>query len=232
MKRMISTFWAIAMVLSFACMAQATAFNAQWAIGAGQASALESTFLSSGVFTTEGFEGLETGTTGTFKVGFGTIFSSGYVSDNKGLQVGTGEYAVEGSHFFSDGDLKGLQPKHDIAMTFNAPATKVGFYATDLMDIGGKVILSFGNSQTGDSASFNLFDMLGALKSGSLVYFALSSTIPFDSMLFATSAGDGFGIDNVSVGTSPTPVPGALWLLGSGLIGLVGVRRVASVRKV
>jgi hypothetical protein len=24
---------------------------------------------------------------------------------------------------------------------------------------------------------------------------------------------------------SPTPIPGAIWLLGSGLVGLVGIRR-------
>ncbi|QJB56934.1 hypothetical protein [Pseudodesulfovibrio sp. zrk46] len=36
-------------------------------------------------------------------------------------------------------------------------------------------------------------------------------------------AGDGFDINAVSV--SPTPIPGAALLLGSGLIGLVGIRR-------
>ncbi|BDQ34767.1 VPLPA-CTERM sorting domain-containing protein [Pseudodesulfovibrio portus] len=34
---------------------------------------------------------------------------------------------------------------------------------------------------------------------------------------------DGFDIDAVKV--NPTPVPGAVWLLGSGLVGLVGLRR-------
>ena len=31
--------------------------------------------------------------------------------------------------------------------------------------------------------------------------------------------------DNVYFGTSAVPIPGAVWLLGSGLIGLVGIRR-------
>lgn len=39
-------------------------------------------------------------------------------------------------------------------------------------------------------------------------------------------SGYGLAIHTVnSVDTMPTPVPGAIWLLGSGLIGLVGLRR-------
>ncbi|WP_419779396.1 VPLPA-CTERM sorting domain-containing protein [Maridesulfovibrio sp.] len=37
------------------------------------------------------------------------------------------------------------------------------------------------------------------------------------------SSGDGFDINAVSV--SPTPIPGAIWILGAGLAGLIGVRR-------
>ena len=37
------------------------------------------------------------------------------------------------------------------------------------------------------------------------------------------SNGDGFDINAVSV--SPTPIPGAIWILGVGLAGLIGVRR-------
>ncbi len=34
-----------------------------------------------------------------------------------------------------------------------------------------------------------------------------------------------WGLDNVIVEIDPVPIPGAVWLLGSGLIGLVGLRR-------
>lgn len=34
-----------------------------------------------------------------------------------------------------------------------------------------------------------------------------------------------FGADNIKVTGNPVPVPAAVWLLGSGLIGLAGVRR-------
>ncbi|WP_421902326.1 VPLPA-CTERM sorting domain-containing protein [Maridesulfovibrio sp.] len=39
--------------------------------------------------------------------------------------------------------------------------------------------------------------------------------------------GDGFDINAVSV--TPTPIPGAVWLLGAGLVTLVGVRRKMGV---
>jgi len=34
-----------------------------------------------------------------------------------------------------------------------------------------------------------------------------------------------YHLDNVDVEATPTPIPAAFWLLGSGLMGLVGVRR-------
>lgn len=45
----------------------------------------------------------------------------------------------------------------------------------------------------------------------------------FNSIVFSIQGGDTLAISSVEV--SPTPIPGAVWLLGSGLIGLVGVRR-------
>jgi len=32
-----------------------------------------------------------------------------------------------------------------------------------------------------------------------------------------------FGLDDVDV--SPVPIPGAVWLLGSGVVGLIGLKR-------
>ena len=37
-------------------------------------------------------------------------------------------------------------------------------------------------------------------------------------------------VDNVTVTASPVPVPAAIWLLGSGLFGLAGLRRRQSAR--
>lgn len=46
--------------------------------------------------------------------------------------------------------------------------------------------------------------------------------------LLGTGKSDSYGalVDNISlVQTSPTPVPGAVWLLGSALVGLIGFKR-------
>jgi hypothetical protein len=46
-------------------------------------------------------------------------------------------------------------------------------------------------------------------------------------LTFQLNAGDeDIAIDNIQVeGVSPVPVPAAVWLLGSGLVGLIGLRR-------
>ncbi|MDO9083600.1 MAG: VPLPA-CTERM sorting domain-containing protein, partial [Humidesulfovibrio sp.] len=40
----------------------------------------------------------------------------------------------------------------------------------------------------------------------------------YNDFIFAIS-------DTAPAGTTPTPIPGALWLLGSGLMGLMGIKR-------
>lgn len=48
--------------------------------------------------------------------------------------------------------------------------------------------------------------------------------LPSDVYMGAAANGDGFDVNAVSA-QAATPIPGAVWLLGSGLIGLVGIRR-------
>lgn len=49
------------------------------------------------------------------------------------------------------------------------------------------------------------------------------------ALAFAFNAGDGYTLTNNSFGVqvSAVPIPAALWLFGSGLLGLVGLRRKA-----
>lgn len=59
-------------------------------------------------------------------------------------------------------------------------------------------------------------------------FFGISSSTAFTTIEFRGIANDGFGMDNVMYSTAPVsavPVPAAVWLFGSGLIGLAGIAR-------
>jgi hypothetical protein len=50
------------------------------------------------------------------------------------------------------------------------------------------------------------------------------------TLLFTSTNTGNFHLDNVSVTPlTPTPIPAAAWLLGSGLMGLFGIRRKEKV---
>lgn len=51
-----------------------------------------------------------------------------------------------------------------------------------------------------------------------------SEVVPLEYSGFLVSLTD-LGGGNYRVSMTPTPIPGALWLLGSGLLGLIGLRR-------
>ena len=46
-----------------------------------------------------------------------------------------------------------------------------------------------------------------------------------DFSIVAPSGGDGWALDYAELTINPVPIPGAVWLLGSGLVGLAGLRR-------
>jgi hypothetical protein len=45
----------------------------------------------------------------------------------------------------------------------------------------------------------------------------------YDKSFYVQHGGGGF--DSIKLNVSPVPIPGTLWLLGSGIIGIVGIRR-------
>jgi len=58
-------------------------------------------------------------------------------------------------------------------------------------------------------------------------FFGFQTDTPFTTIEFVTSSIirelDGYSLDNVAF--SPIPIPGALWLFGSGLLGLIALSR-------
>ena len=53
---------------------------------------------------------------------------------------------------------------------------------------------------------------------------AIASSINVVSVT-ASSTYSGWNVDNIVLEANPVPIPGAVWLLGSGLIAMVGIRR-------
>lgn len=210
--------------------ADITGHPAAFGTAAEAFTAFSSQFATIQTETFEGFGGLLNQTNHSLPTAFGTITSgdAGYIGSTATLQATYDETPLAGSqYYFSNGTPGQAQPKGDFTLNLNVAHHALGFYATDWHDQGGTVILDI-SGKNGDGTrwteSINVLDLTGTMASGSLTYFAFLSDLAFDTVVFYASDGDGYGIDNLSIG-APTPIPGAIWLLGSGLVGLVGLRR-------
>jgi hypothetical protein len=99
------------------------------------------------------------------------------------------------------------------------PVTSVGFWVTDFGD-GLPGSISFTNN-AGDSITV----VTSPLPNGNELFFGLiNDSSAFTSFsLVKTSQADGYGLDRMFL--SQVPIPPALWLFGSGLLGFVGMAR-------
>ena len=166
---------------------------------------------------------------GGLDIAFGKFTSTsqngaGYIASKASIQGGTGETPID-TLYLSNGDpTSRTGTKGDLTLTLDGSYRALGFYATDWHDVGGSVELVLNGEGWTDTVTIEVRDYIGNLDSDTMVYFSFYSDLAFNSVIFKASGQDGYGIDNLSVG-APTPIPGAAWLLGSGLIGLVGLRR-------
>ncbi len=196
-----------------------------WGVG-GDASSLENSYLANGILAQETFEsGFAYGDTGDLTLSLGTLKGNGYVSNTTGVQAPeTGEHNVTpgGQYYYSDGNFGTTAGvKNPFSIELFAPTDTLGFYIIDPNDIGGTFTFTVSNSVTGASATFTLSGNPG---NAADLYFVLTSDWDFDTISFVTTVNtnDGIGIDDISI--AKTPIPGAVWLLGTGLLGLLGLR--------
>ncbi|WP_323750770.1 PEP-CTERM sorting domain-containing protein [Marinobacter sp.] len=94
--------------------------------------------------------------------------------------------------------------------------TAMGFYMTDPNDAGGRFSIG--------GMNFSFSDIFGsALGNGKVFYISLYDDSGLgDLSIYSNHSNDGYGLDNVTVGT--VPEPGTLALMGLGLVGLVLIR--------
>lgn len=86
--------------------------------------------------------------------------------------------------------------------------------ATKVWDFLGSVTNQSEDSSAYDGYTFNFADPA-----------AIYSQMMIRDTTLANSGANGDGFDVNAVQVNATPIPGAVWLLGTGLIGLVGIRR-------
>lgn len=92
----------------------------------------------------------------------------------------------------------------------------MGFYMTDPNDAGGRFSIG--------GVNFSFGDIFGSsLGNGKVFYITLYDESGLgDLTIHSNNSNDGYGLDNVTIGT--VPEPGTLALMGLGLVGLVLVR--------
>lgn len=120
-----------------------------------------------------------------------------------------GRYSVSGDNWLDSMDAQ------QMTITPAAGYNAIGFYMTDPNDAGGR--FSIGGEE---------FDFLDIFKddfgSGKIFYLSIFDASGLgDVSIFSNNSDDGYGLDNVTVGSVAVTEPGTVALLGLGLIGLL-----------
>jgi hypothetical protein len=228
MRKLLCMVAAICCILSLAliapvavvCAAETEYFGEDLGLGEDtrlaswpNATAAEAEFLSrlSGVGT-EDFESFAADTTAPLAVDFGiagnaTIYGNGSVRDVPTGTNGFGRYPTSGDRYWESANVFYIE--------FSQPIAAFGFYATDIGDFSGQVVVELTNGGNRTYTMPNTVDGLG----GSVLFYGIIEDDPalqFTKVSFGnTAAGaDVFGFDDFTIGTleqlapAPTPVGG------------------------
>lgn len=180
--------------------------------------------LSSGVGT-ENFESIAAGNYGSLALSFPG--STGSITANLSGNLlicttngcgGPGRFATSGSHYLDTSDA--------FTLSFSSPISAFGFYATDLGDINGNLTLLLSG---GGTVNFTV-PTAGSADGNQLFWGFIDPLQSYTGIQFGnTSPGnDFFGFDDMIIGDLGqvqigVPEPGALAMLGMGLLGMLSL---------
>ncbi|HTM96515.1 MAG TPA: PEP-CTERM sorting domain-containing protein, partial [Croceibacterium sp.] len=180
--------------------------------------------LSSGVGT-ENFEGIAGGNYGSLALTFPG--STGNITANLSGSLlicttngcgGAGRFATSGTHYLDTTD--------NFTLTFSSPISAFGFYATDLGDINGDLTLLLTG---GGTVNFTV-PTAGSADGNQLFWGFIDPLQSYSGIQFGNTASgsDFFGFDDMIIGDLGqvqigVPEPGALAMLGMGLLGMLSL---------
>ncbi len=139
------------------------------------------------------------------------------------IEPNSGRFATSGTKFLeTDGGS-------NFNIAFSSQISAFGFFGTDIGDFGGQIVLSL--SGVG-MQSINIGNSTNA-PDGSLLFFGFTDPVDtYSNIAFSHTGGAGFfGFDDMTIGDQqqltmpPVPVPATVWLVGTGLFGLMGMRK-------
>lgn len=196
------------------------------------ATAAEQAFLNQfDIVGTETFDSFDLGTSGSVDLFFedvatATLSGKGSVSDMEEYGV----HPLSGENYW----LTKAGQNDNFQIDFDEAVAAFGFFATDIGDVGAKVMIELGLAN-GETQLVDLAHNQTRGQSGSVLYqgiIAENEDELFTSVRFITEngKGDGFGFDNMTVGSwkqvesATTPEPGAL-------MGLAAIAGIAAAKR-
>lgn len=203
--------------------------------GAGEhpiADAARSEFLGDlASYETEDFEGFALPANGTYQIpstgeslsfpghGTGMLYPSSGVTSSDVQIENRDAHPTSGNHILGAQDA--------FHLTFDSPQDAFGFYAIDVFDDGARLSLQLTHAG-GETTLLDFMADEDPLGGRSVLYFGFHAGTPEDrfmriDFLGAQPNGDGFSLDDMTIGV--VPEPGSLLLLGLGSVAILARRR-------